>query len=61
MKSKFEYDVETLRIVLHASVDALDVMEKEREGLTLYSIGRRDAFEEVIQRLDMILEEVNKE
>ena len=59
MKSRFEYEVETLRVSLQASVDALKEIDRSPSGLTRYGKGLRDAYEEVIGRLDRILEGVN--
>ena len=60
MLTRFEYDVNTLREMLHAGSDALTVIEKSKEGLTSYGKGMRDTYEHVIEYLDRILKEVSE-
>lgn len=55
MKTRLEFEVETLREMLKASVEALDHIG----GLTRYSQGWRDRSYDIMQQLDRILKEVN--
>lgn len=56
MKSKLLFEVETLREMVQASIEALNACEP----LTSYGEGYRDARADVLKHLDRILEEVSE-
>ena len=56
MKSKLLFEVEALREMLKADVDALDKLG----GLTDYSRGWRDKSKDILEHLDQILKEVSE-
>lgn len=59
MKTRLEFEVETLRELLKAGVEAMDAMDRIG-GLTRYSQGWRDRSYEIMQQLDRILKEVSE-
>lgn len=60
MKSRLEFEVETLRSTLQAGADALTEIEKSRGELSHYGEGMRYAYEHVVESLDRILKEVSE-
>lgn len=59
MKTRIEFEVETLLVMLQAGVDALDQVDSQG-GLGTYGMGYKHAKMEVIEHLDRILKEVSE-
>lgn len=60
MKPRLLFEVETLREMLKASIEALEEIEKTPSGLTRYGRGYRDSRRDVLTIVDRILEEVKE-
>lgn len=60
MKSRLEFEVETLREMLKASVEAMDEIDSTPSGLTRYGKGYRDGRADVLKHIERILKEVNE-
>ncbi len=60
MKTRLEFEVETLREMCKASIDALEEVSSKHGGLTAYVRGYRDSRFDVLKILDRILEEVSE-
>ena len=56
MKTRIEFEVETLLVMLQAGVEAMDEIGRSPSGLTRYSQGWRDSRLEVIEHLKKIVE-----
>lgn len=56
MKTRIEFEVETLLVMLQAGVEVMDEMAKTPGGLSKYSQGWRDSRLEVIEHLKKIVE-----
>ena len=60
MKTRLEFEVETLREMLKASVEAMDEIGRSPAGLTKYGPGYRDGRADVLKHLDRILKGVSE-
>ena len=60
MKTRLEFEVETLLAMLQAGVDVMNEIGKAPSGLTKYSQGWRDSRMEVIEHLKKIVEGVEE-
>lgn len=56
MKTRLEFEVETLLVMLQAGVEVMDEIAKTPGGLSKYSQGWRDSRLEVIEHLKKIVE-----
>lgn len=60
MKSRLEFEVETLREMLKASVEAMDEIDSTPSGLTKWGQGYRDGRADVLKHIERILKEVSE-
>lgn len=60
MKSRLEFEVETLREMLKASVEAMDEIDSTYSGLTEWGRGYRDGRSDVLKHIERILKEVSE-
>ena len=56
MKTRIEFEVETLLVMLQAGVEVMDEIAKTPGGLSMYAQGWRDSRLEVIEHLKKIVE-----
>lgn len=60
MKTRLEFEVETLREMLKASIEAMDEIDSTHSGLTAWGRGYREGRADVLKHLDRILKDVNE-
>lgn len=60
MQARLEFELETLREMLKASIEVLEEIEKMPSGLTRYGRGYRDSCRDVLKIVDRILKEVSE-
>ena len=60
MKSRILFELETLRDILKASIEALEEIERSPSGLTRYDRGYRDSRRDVLTIVERILKEVSE-
>lgn len=59
MKTRLEFEVETLREMLKASIEAMDEIDRTPSGLTAWGRGYREGRSDVLKHIDRILKEVS--
>lgn len=60
MQTRLEFEVETLREMLKASIEALDEIDSTPGGLTAWGRGYRDGRSDVLKHVERILKEVSE-
>lgn len=60
MKSRLLFEVETLREMLKASIEAMDEIAGTPSGLTKWGQGYRDGRADVLKHIERILKEVSE-